>query len=52
MMVTAIAISLHVHRLGIDSNRLGDVSGWHPPTGDGEELKGSSERERGDAGQR
>jgi hypothetical protein len=38
MMVTAIAIPLHAHRLGIDSNRLGDVSGWRPPSGDGEEL--------------
>jgi hypothetical protein len=37
MMVTAIAIPLHAHRLGLDSNRLGDVSGWRPPTRDGED---------------
>jgi hypothetical protein len=29
-MVTAIAIPLHAHRLGIGSNRLGDVSDWRP----------------------
>jgi hypothetical protein len=36
MMVTALAVPLHAHRLGIDSNRLGDVSGWRPPSDGGE----------------
>jgi hypothetical protein len=31
MMVSGIAILLHAHRLGIDANRLGDVSGWRVP---------------------
>jgi hypothetical protein len=31
-MVTAVAVALHTHRLGLDADRLGDTSGWVPPS--------------------
>lgn len=31
-MVAGLALLLHAHRLGIDTERLGDFSGWKPPT--------------------
>jgi hypothetical protein len=31
MIITGLAVLLHTHRLGIDTKRLGDVSGWRPP---------------------
>ena len=32
IMVTALALALHTHRLGLDADRLGDTSAWVPPS--------------------
>jgi hypothetical protein len=34
IMVSLLAVFLHTRRLGIDTNRLGDVSAWKPPEAD------------------
>jgi hypothetical protein len=31
MMVAGLAVILNARRLGIDTNKLGDISGWEPP---------------------